>query len=84
MYQVLLGVKAPAPSKLTIGRRWRKTINHDCIYDMSGASGSALVENLAGEGDKVKGERLFYIRLSLGVKLANGTYESACPFVWAA
>lgn len=39
---------------------------------MSGVSGSALVENQAGEGDEVKGERLFYIRLPAGVKLASG------------
>lgn len=53
-------------------------------YNMSGATVSALVENQAGEGDRVKGERLPRMRLSLGVKLADGMCESECLFVWVA
>lgn len=53
-------------------------------YTLPGASVSALVESQAGEGDKVKAERFSYIRLSLGVRLADSMHESECLFVWVA
>lgn len=42
------------------------------------------MENQAGEGDKVKGEKLFDVRLPAVLSLPVVIYESERPFVWVA